>query len=175
MRVFRSLTLACAGARSELDLPLCDKVLQRHRPRALGVINALTVILRRSRRLANRPPAVTVVLPFHPAGGQQALEKLLLARPLSQPQRHRVHVRSSQRLPPHHNSLRQVGRQLPRLRCMPSGNCQLLVMSSILVSQRPDQANLGRDAARSIGTRLRAPRTMTAFLHDHRRHGWTAD
>ena len=57
-----------------------------------------------------------------------ALEKLLLAAPLSQPQRHRAHVRSPQGLPSHRNTLRPAGRQLPRRR-LPRRNRQLLVIS----------------------------------------------
>ena len=56
------------------------------------------------------------------------LEELLLARPLSKPQRHRAHVLSPEGLPSHRHQIRSSRNQFPRSRLHRCG-CQLLVMS----------------------------------------------
>ena len=56
------------------------------------------------------------------------MEKLLLAVPLSQPQRHREHVLPPQGLPAHSDALRPKRCQLPRRR-LRRGDRLLLVMS----------------------------------------------
>src|SRR6185437_13466212 len=71
----------------------------------------------------------------HPAQGEPTLEELLLARPLSKPQRHRAHVLSPEGLPSHRHQIRPSRNQFPRSRLHRCG-CQLLVMSPD-PSQRP--------------------------------------
>src|SRR3954453_12599832 len=59
---------------------------------------------------------------------QIGVEELLLAIPLSQPQRHRAHVLPPEGLPTRRDSLRPQCRELPR-RSLHRGRRQLLVMS----------------------------------------------
>ena len=64
----------------------------------------------------------------YPAQSQTALEALLPASPLPQPQRHRAHVLPAQGLPPRRHPIRPPRDQLPRRR-LHRGHRQLLVMS----------------------------------------------
>jgi transposase len=74
----------------------------------------------------------------HPAQGKPEMEKLLLAAPLSQPQRHRAHVLPPQGLPAHSDALRPKRCQFPRRR-LRRGNRLLLDMG-------PDPSDFRREA-----------------------------
>ena len=67
-------------------------------------------------------------LPNIPPKANRDLEELLLARPLSRPQRHRAHVLSPEGLPAYRHALRPARHQLSRRR-LHRRNCQLLVIS----------------------------------------------
>ncbi|WP_445376083.1 transposase [Nitrobacter vulgaris] len=67
-------------------------------------------------------------MPNIPPKGEPTLEELLLARPLSKPQRDRAHVLSPEGLPSHRHQIRSSRNQFPRSRLHRCG-CQLLVMS----------------------------------------------
>ena len=64
----------------------------------------------------------------HSAQGQSQMEELLLALPLSQPQRHRTHVLPIEGLQARRHALRPKRSELPRS-SLPPRDRQLLVMS----------------------------------------------
>jgi hypothetical protein len=95
----------------------------------------------------------------HPAQDQPALEELLLARPLSRPQRHRAHVRTHQGLPQDRNPIRPVGSKLP---CRRLSRRHRLLLD---MSPEPNHLNMVQDHIALLRTHYHSRRSA-----HHKRH-----